>query len=162
MGNLHCYDAKDGTVLWAKDLNSEYKIRMPIWGIAASPLVENDLVIVQIGGEENACLVAFDKRDGAGAMAVATRITPRYSSPIVIEQAGKRVLVAWTGEHVVGLDPLSGKPYWQHPFKPTRMMINIATPVVDQDRLFVSCFYDGSLMLKLLPDGWRWSKFGTG
>jgi hypothetical protein len=29
------------------------------------------------------------------------------------------------------------------------MVINIGTPVLDRDRLFVSCFYDGSLMLKL-------------
>src|SRR6202042_2205790 len=75
-----------------------------------------------------------------------------YSAPIIIQQAGQRVLVCWTGEHVAGLDPASGKQYWEHPFKPTRMIINIATPIVEKDRLFVSCFYDGSLMLKLLSD----------
>ncbi len=63
MGHLHCLDAASGKPLWRKDLNAEYKIRMPIWGIAASPLVDGDLVIVQIGGEE-ACLVAFDKKTG--------------------------------------------------------------------------------------------------
>ncbi len=151
MGHLHCYDAADGTILWMKDLNAEYKIRMPIWGIAGSPLVEKNLVIVQIGGEENACLVAFDKKTGQERW----RALPdhaSYSAPIVIEQAGQRVLVCWTGDSVAGLDPGSGKLYWQHPFKPTRMVINIATPVVEQNRLFVSSFYDGSLMLKLLPD----------
>jgi outer membrane protein assembly factor BamB len=151
MGHLHCYDATDGKVLWAKDLNTEYKIRMPIWGIAASPLVDRDLVIVQIGGEENACLVAFDKVSGQERWR-SLGDNASYSAPIVIEQAGKRVLVCWTGEHVVGLDPASGKPYWEHPFKPTRMIINIATPIVEKDRLFVSSFYDGSLMLKLLAD----------
>ena len=45
---------------------------MPIWGIAASPLVEGDLVIVQIGGE-GACLVAFDKKYGRGKVAGARR-----------------------------------------------------------------------------------------
>lgn len=151
MGHLHCYDAADGKVLWAKDLNTEYKIRMPIWGIAASPLVDRDLVIVQIGGEENACLVAFDKLSGQERWR-ALGDNASYSAPIIIEQAGKRVLVCWTGEHVVGLDPASGKTYWEHPFKPTRMIINIATPIVEKDRLFVSSFYDGSLMLKLLAD----------
>ena len=34
---------------------------MPTWGIAASPLVEGGLVIVQIGGADDACLAAFDK-----------------------------------------------------------------------------------------------------
>jgi len=64
MGNLFCLDVAEGDVLWSKDLYTEYKIRMPIWGIAASPLVEKGLVIVQIGGKDNACLVAFDKVTG--------------------------------------------------------------------------------------------------
>ena len=50
MGHLFCFDAAKGKVLWSKDCNEEYKIRMPIWGIAASPLIEGPLVIVQIGG----------------------------------------------------------------------------------------------------------------
>ena len=151
MGHLHCCDAADGKILWAKDLNDEYDIQMPIWGIAASPLVEKDLLIVQIGGTPNACLVAFDKRSGEERWrALPDRAS--YSAPIVIEQVGKRVLVCWTGDNVVGLDPASGSVYWEHPFKPTRMVINIATPVVDENRLFVSSFYDGSLMLNVLPD----------
>jgi outer membrane protein assembly factor BamB len=151
MGHLHCCDAADGKIIWSKDLNNEYDIQMPIWGIAASPLVEKNLVIVQIGGKQDACLVAFDKCSGEERWrALPDRAS--YSAPIVIEQAGKRVLVCWTGDNVVGLDPANGSVYWEHPFKPTRMVINITTPVVDQNRLFVSSFYDGSLMLKLLAD----------
>jgi hypothetical protein len=83
-------------VLWSKDLNAEYKIRMPIWGIAASPLVERELVIVQIGGE-GACLVAFNKRSGAEAWRALDDMAS-YSAPIMIEQAGRRVMVCWTGD----------------------------------------------------------------
>ena len=39
MGHLHALDAASGEVLWSKDLNTEYKIRMPIWGIASAPIV---------------------------------------------------------------------------------------------------------------------------
>ena len=148
MGHLFCFDAADGTVLWHKDLNRKYEIRMPIWGIAASPLIEQGLVIVQIGGAGEACLVAFDKLTGAEKWR-ALSDEASYSAPIMIEQAGRRVLVCWTGGNVVGLDAPTGKVHWQHPFQPTRMVISIATPVVDADRLFVSSFYDGSLMLKL-------------
>jgi outer membrane protein assembly factor BamB len=151
MGHLHCLDAADGTVLWRKFLNREYNIRMPIWGIAGSPLIEQGLVIVQIGGSNNACLVAFDKLTGEEKWhALADEAS--YSAPIMIEQAGQRVLVCWTGGNVVGLNPTTGEVYWKHPFQPTRMVIAIATPVVDRNRLFVSCFYDGSLMLKLDRD----------
>ena len=150
MGHLFCFDAVKGDVLWKKDLAKEYEIQMPIWGIAASPLVEEDLLIVQVGGK-GACLVAFDKRSGTERWkALGDRAS--YSAPIMIEQAGKRVLVCWTGDNVVGLNPQSGEVYWQHPFKPTRMVIGIATPTVAENRLFVSSFYDGSLMLKLAED----------
>ena len=37
---------------------------MPIWGIAAAPLVVDNLVIVHVGGKDNACLIAFDKVTG--------------------------------------------------------------------------------------------------
>jgi outer membrane protein assembly factor BamB len=150
MGHLFCFDAASGKVLWNKDLNAEYKIRMPIWGIAASPLVENDLVIVQVGGE-GACLVAFDKRNGAEAWrALADQAS--YSAPIMIEQAGRRVLVCWTGDSVVGMDAKTGKVHWQFPFKPAKMVINVATPVFEKNRLFFTSFYDGSLMLAVSPD----------
>lgn len=151
MGHLFALDAAKGTILWQKDLLKDYKIQMPIWGIAASPLVTGDLVIVQIGGADGACLVAFDKRNGAEKWR-AIDDDASYSAPILIQQAGRLVLVCWTGHSVAGLDPASGKVYWQHPFEISRMVISIATPVVDQNRLFVSSFYDGSLMLKLASD----------
>jgi outer membrane protein assembly factor BamB len=150
MGHLHCLDATSGKVLWSKDCNQLYKIRMPIWGIAASPLVEGNMVIVQIGGE-GACLVAFDKHSGDEKWR-ALEDNASYSAPIIIEQAGKRVLVCWTGDSVAGLDPQSGQTFWMHPFKPAKMVINIATPVIDDGRMFLTSFYDGSMLLRLAKD----------
>ncbi len=150
MGHLFCFEAESGKVVWHKDLDSEYQIRMPIWGIAASPLVENDLLIVQIGGEK-ACLVAFDKKTGEERWR-ALDDNASYSAPIMIEQAGHRVLVCWTGESVVGMNAATGQVYWQYPFKPAKMVINIATPVLEKNRLFFTSFYDGSLMLQLKTD----------
>jgi outer membrane protein assembly factor BamB len=150
MGDLFCFDAASGKVLWKKDLYLEYEIRMPIWGIAASPLVEGDLVIVQIGGRE-ACLVAFDKKTGKQRWA-ALSDRASYSAPIMIEQAGKRVLLCWTGDSVAGLNAQTGEVYWKHPFRPNKMVINIATPVVDKNQVFLTSFYDGSLMLRLKSD----------
>ncbi|MDG2167468.1 MAG: hypothetical protein P8L44_06025, partial [Opitutales bacterium] len=51
MGHLHCLDAKTGKVIWKRDLATEYDIEMPRWGIAASPLIEGDLLFLQIGGK---------------------------------------------------------------------------------------------------------------
>jgi outer membrane protein assembly factor BamB len=149
MGHLFCFDAAKGDIRWNRNLKALYDIKMPIWAIAAAPLVEDDLLILHIGGE-NACLVALDKITGAEKWrALDDRAS--YSAPIIIEQAGKRVLVCWTGDSVSGLDPATGKLHWQHPFKPKRMVLNIATPVFDNGHLFVSAFYDGSLLLRVDP-----------
>jgi len=151
VGHLFCLDAATGAVLWSKDLASEYDIDIPQWGIAAAPLVEDDLVIVHVGGRPDASIIAFDKRTGRQRW-TALDDPVSYSAPIVIDQAGRRVLVCWTGTRVVGLDPSSGELYWEHPFKHRREVIGIATPVRHKDRLFVSAFYDGSLMLRLDPE----------
>lgn len=151
MGHLFCFDAGTGDVVWKKDCQREYNIEMPIWGIAASPLIEGDLLIVQIGGRPDACIVAFDKKTGAEKWR-ALSDKASYSAPIMIEQAGERVLVCWTGDNVVGLNPKTGKEFWKHPFKPSRMVIAIATPVAENNRLFVTSFYDGALMLQLGTD----------
>ncbi len=150
MGHLHCLDAASGEILWKHDLNAEYHIRMPIWGIAAAPLVEGSLLIVQIGGE-HACIVALDRKTGEQRW-TALDDSASYSAPIMIQQAGRRVLVCWTGENIVGLDPANGKSLWQYPTRPAKMVINIATPVLDHDRLFLSSFYDGAYLLKLRQD----------
>lgn len=151
MGHLLCLDATNGHVIWKKEPGVDYQIRLPIWGISASPLVERDLCIVQLGAESSACIVALDKKTGQERWrALDDRAS--YSAPIMIEQAGHRVLVCWTGDNVVGLDPTSGKVHWKHPFKPAKMVINVPTPVVQNNWLFLSAFYDGSLMLRLAED----------
>jgi len=149
VGHFFCFDAAKGGVLWKKDLMAEYGIKLPIWGISAAPLVEDDLLILHIGGED-ACIVAFDKVTGAEKWR-ALKDRASYSAPIIIEQADKRVLVCWTGDSISGLDPATGKLYWSHPFTPTKMVLNIATPVFENGYLFVSGFYDGSLLLKVDP-----------
>jgi len=164
MGHLYCFDARTGKVVWQRDLNQEYAIRMPTWGIAAAPLVIDALVIVQIGGREDACVVAFDKLTGQEKWR-ALDDGASYSAPIVIQQAGKKVFVVWTGERVVGLEPQTGKIYWEHPFKQLRGVHNIATPVWSGDFLFLSSFFDGSLLLKLnrqrLAVERVWRRFGS-
>ncbi len=152
MGHLHCLEAATGRIVWHKDLNALYQIRMPVWGISASPVIYDDLVILQISGSDNACLVALDRRTGAEKWR-ALDDEAGYSTPIFIEQAGRPVLACWTAENVVGLDPSSGQVYWKYPFLPlTGSKMAVASPVYDTSRLFVTGFFDGALMLRLGSD----------
>lgn len=151
MGHLNCFEADTGTVLWKKDLNETYKIRMPIWGIAGAPLIEGDLVIVHIGGSGDASIVGLNHLTGAEVWTALADNAP-YSAPIVIEQGKRRVLVCYTGDNVVGLDPGTGRVYWSEPFPPKQMPIGIASPVVSGNKLFLTNFFDGSLLLELDQD----------
>ncbi len=148
MGHLHCLDVSSGAVNWKRDLNRDYRIRMPTWGISAAPLVYSDLVIMHLGGRDGACVVALDKLTGTERWrALDDRAS--YSSPIVIQQGEVSVFVVWNGDAMVGLSPTSGEVYWRIPFPPSKMPIGVPTPILDNGRLFVSSFYDGSLMAQL-------------
>ena len=151
MGRLHCLNLNDGTVLWEKDLDSIYKVsadrRMPIWGIASSPIAVGGNLIIQLGAKE-ASVVAFNQETGDEVWR-SLKDRGQYSSPVLVKQKGTDVLVCWTGDGVAGLNPSTGVPYWQHPFKPTRMPIGVATPVVNGNKIFLTSFYDGAMMLEM-------------
>ena len=147
MGNLHCFDAADGTVLWARDLRTEYDIRMPIWGISAAPVLVGPLCILHIGGKDNACIVALDRVTGKERWR-ALSDQANYSTPIIILQAGKPVLVCWTHSHVAGLDLATGKVLWETAIPEASRTIGVADPVYHGGRLLISDFWQGSLMLR--------------
>ncbi|OPZ14415.1 MAG: outer membrane biogenesis protein BamB [candidate division BRC1 bacterium ADurb.BinA364] len=151
MGHLHCLDAATGALVWRHDLKSEYAIRLPTWAMACAPLIAGDLVVLNIGGQPGAAIVAFDKKTGEERWrALDDRIA--YSSPILIEQAGRTVLVSLTAERLAGLDPETGALLWEAPFAPAKGPISVPDPVLHNGHLFVSSFYDGSMLVKLASD----------
>ena len=151
VGHLHCFDAATGAVLWKKDTVAQFKAKVPTWGIASAPLIEGTMVIVMVGAQPNATVMAFDARTGAVRWtALADPLA--YSSPMAIEQAGKRIVVCWTATRVVGLHAATGKLAWEYPYVFRRWVDAVMTPVLYKDRLFVSSFTEGSLMLKLADD----------
>ena len=150
MGHLHCFDADSGKVLWNRDLNTDYKIKMPIWGIAGSPIIHEDTIVLQIGGSD-VCVIGLNKYTGKSQWG-ALKERACYAAPVLVNQGGVPVVVCWTGDSVSGVDPKSGKVFWNHPFPPSRMPIGVATPVISGNDLFVTSFYDGSLLLRLGKD----------
>jgi outer membrane protein assembly factor BamB len=150
-GVLHCLDASSGEIRWKRDLAADYEIEMPIWGIAGAPLVYKDLVVLHIGGKE-ACVVALHRKTGEHAWK-ALNDRAQYTAPVLVKQAGKDVVLVWTGDSVAGVDAADGQVYWRYPWKPRNMPIGIATPVIEGDLVFFTSFYDGSLMLRLTEQG---------
>jgi outer membrane protein assembly factor BamB len=147
MGHFHCFDAASGEVLWQRDLAADYNAAMPIWGITASPLVYDDLVIQVAAGQGGACVVALEAATGKERWKALDE-PAGYSAPVVIQQGGQDVVVCWTGASISGLKPSTGKVFWSIPMASRNMPIGVATPVIQDDLLFVSSFYDGSMLIR--------------
>ncbi|GAA4452032.1 PQQ-binding-like beta-propeller repeat protein [Novipirellula rosea] len=151
MGNFFCFDAATGDILWKRDLATDYHARMPIWGITTAPIIYHDTVIQIAAGDKDACVVAMDRTTGKEVWHALDE-RAGYSSPILIKQGDQDVLVCWTGESVSGLNPTNGKVFWSIAMLPRNMPIGVPTPVVQDDKLFVSSFYDGSMLIRLDQD----------
>jgi outer membrane protein assembly factor BamB len=144
LGQLFCLDALTGKVGWKKNLAKEYGVQ-GFTGITASPLVEDELLILQICAKRAAGVVAFNKKSGKEVWkALDDSFT--YSSPIVLTAGGKRQLIVWTQEAVTSLNPKTGRTWWRELLRTPGDMA-VATPVFSDHRLLI-----GGLMLKLATD----------
>lgn len=166
MGHAHGFDAGDGRVLWARDLSTEYRATINVWGVSSAPLVAGDLVIFQVGGQPDACLVALDVQTGRERWR-ALDGKASYSSPRLVRQGDRDVVLAWTAHWLACLEPATGRVIWKVPYKPSKMIINVPDPVLDEAgaRVFLSSFYDGSYLYALKADGGTpellWQRTGT-
>jgi len=161
MGNLFCFDAASGKVLWSKDFVKDFNADVPLWGFAAHPLIDGDRLVCLVGGDLGVA-VAFHKDTGEVLWKALKANEIGYAPPMIYDVAGRRQLIIWHPESINSLDPVTGKLYWSQPFpgkKGLKAALSIPTPRLDGDRLFVTAFYDGPLMLKVTPTGpqvlWR-------
>lgn len=161
-GNLHCLETRDGSVIWSRDFRKDFGIATPLWGFSGHPLVDGNRLICLAGGE-GSVVVAFDKQTGKELWRALSAKEPGYAPPMIHEFGGRRQLIVWHPEAVSGLDPESGKVFWTHPIVPAvRSGMSIPSPLRMGDRLFLTSFYNGSLMLRLDGDQptvvWRSAK----
>ena len=150
-GDLHCAEAASGKILWKRDLRKDYRIRMPNWGIAAHPIIEGELLITQIGGEGDACVIALDRKTGEERWK-AFPDEASYSPPIAMDHAGQRVVVIALGYRLVAFAPADGKLLWSHAQPKSSWPISIPAPVALGDLLFFSAANSGSVLFRLAPD----------
>jgi outer membrane protein assembly factor BamB len=152
MGDLHCLDADSGKVIWSKNFVQDYHGKLGTWGCASHPLVDGAKLICLVGGPDSV-VVAFHKDTGKELWRALKAIQPGYAPPMIYEVGGQRQLILWDPESVNSLDPETGKVYWSVPFRiKAPPCMTISTPRVVGNHLFVTSFYDGSLMLKLNAD----------
>jgi outer membrane protein assembly factor BamB len=148
-GELRCLDALTGKMQWRTNILGDSGAANIQWGMAASPLVVDNMVIVMPGKG----VTAYDARNG-GRVWNALEDKAAYTAPMLATLNGQRQIVAVTGERAVGLTLDGSKVLWAHPWK-TDYEINSALPlIVDGKHLILTAGYGhGSALLEITPDG---------
>lgn len=139
-GLLCCINAQSGKLNWkTKTIDESYKF--PEWGISCSPLIWNNLIVLNQGGE-NSAAHAYDIVSGKLAWNSDFHGEGVYISPTLLEFFGeKHLLVAVSGK-VASLNPENGKLRWEHPWKIFLNNALIAQPIqLGSDRLLLSAGY---------------------
>ena len=142
-GQVACFEARDGRLVWRVDMVGQFESQKPTWGVAECLLVDGDRVIVTPGGRK-AAMAALNKDTGERVWATDPLPNekgdvegPSYASPVLVEVLGQRHLVGATARHFFGVDADNGKLQWQFPF-PTRYEVLALSPVVAGDGVFVT------------------------
>ena len=152
MGHMFCLKVADGSVVWKKQFVDEFDTKLPIWGMVATPLVLGDRVITLVGGVPNALVVCFDRRTGKELWRSLEDAEVGYCPPVLCEFGGRPQVVIWHPKAVTAIDPDSGKEIWSVPFA-VRFGLCIPQPRQVGNRLFLTAFYNGPLMLELDAEG---------
>ena len=150
VGHVRCLKASTGETIWAKDLVGDLKARQPTWGFAASPVIYRDTVILHVGGEPNGCYVAFDCETGQERWRVGAD-PAGYCTPILARDGSRELLLGWTPEHVMVINPQDGDLIAQLPYKVT-MGVSIATPIYRQNTLLVTGYWEGAKAITVAGD----------
>ena len=148
MGHLFCFDVATGKIHWRKNFVDEYDTPLPIWGMVASPLVDGRQLIALVGGAEGALVVSFDKETGAELWRALDDTAIGYAPPVIHTFDGVRQLIVWHPTAVSSLNPDNGDVYWEIPFE-VRVGLSIPMPRRQGNRLFVTSFYNGPLMIEV-------------
>ena len=180
LGDLHCLNLLDGARVWHVNILSDNGLLPqdqgaplnPKWAMAGSPLIVDNLVVVNAGGPQGNGLVAYRLDDGARVWqgeglvspTVAGNATNRagYSSPMLANLAGTRQIMIFDGVGVRGCDPENGRQLWSYKFDGggggDPGVVNVAQPLIlSGDRVLISASYGrGSALLQIVRDGDSW------
>ena len=173
-GQLHCFDLRSGKLIWRRNINAEYKVPQDFFGTATTPLVEDKLLIVNVGAPGGPCVVGLDKVSGREVWRAGTEWGPSYASPVpAVVHGRRRVFVFAGGEStpptggLLSIDPANGRVDFTFPWRSRSYeSVNASCPVVFDNKIFISASYrTGGALLEIRPDFthrvlWTTQEFG--
>jgi outer membrane protein assembly factor BamB len=145
-GRVACFDAANGKEVWALEVLEKFGAKNITWGLSECLLVDDRAVYVTAGGS-GALVIALDRKtgdliwkstpisDSEGEQAVET---PSYVSPILVDFAGRKLLIGCSLKHLFCVDAATGKLQWTRRL-PTRYSVLAMMPVfIGPDRIFMT------------------------
>jgi outer membrane protein assembly factor BamB len=161
-GKLHCFKLETGQVYWKRDLRSEFKVPQDFFGTASTPLIEGDLLIVNVGAPGGPSVAAFDKKTGKLVWGAGDQWGPSYASPVPANVNGHRRIFVFAGGEsrppaggLMSIDPQSGAVDFSFPWRSKSYeSVNAASPLIVGNQVFISASYKtGGALLDVLPGG---------
>ena len=132
------------------------------FGVVPTPLVEGNLLIVNVGAPKGPCVVGFDKRTGKVVWKAGDQWGPSCASPVPGVVHGKRRIFVFAGGDsrpptggLLCIDPANGKIDFRFPFRSkSHTSVNASSPVISGNQVFISSSYrTGGALLDVLPNG---------
>ena len=154
-GILSCFDAATGSLKWRKEFSKQFQKTSPAFGVSSSPVIDNGLCIVNVGGSNQGALMAFDAETGNMKWSWQGD-GPGHASPIVAELAGTRQVITQTQNFCVGIAAATGQLLWKIPFT-TDYDQNIVTPIISQGLIIFSGLDKGTFAIKVNKSGTNWT-----
>lgn len=164
LGDVHCLDLTTGAVHWKVNLLDQFGVKNTEWAMTSSPLVIDEMVVLNPGGPAGNGLVALKLEDGevlwqgAGVSKEGEKNRAGYASPVVVTLDGVRQILNFDGVGLHGHDPATGEELWFHPFE-NGAGVNVAQPILfDDGRILISASYgQGSEMLRITKGDSEWN-----
>lgn len=151
-GDLHAAKLDDGSAVWSRRTYREFSGLDGYFGAGSTPIVAGDRLLVNVGGRDGAGVVAFSLKDGA-TLWQKTAERASYSSPVLAEINGRPHVVFVTRLNTLVIDPRDGQVVYQFPFGQRGPTVNAATPLVFNNRLFVTASYGVGARLTRFANG---------
>ena len=117
---LYTYDL-EGKLLWKKDFgvldSGFYRVPAAQWGFASSPVIHENMVLIQADVQKDSFLAAFDINTGEELWRTPRTDVPTFGTPAVAPYTagGKKswqvVVNGW--KHIGGYDLKTGKELWK-------------------------------------------------
>jgi outer membrane protein assembly factor BamB len=146
---------KDAHTIWSNtDLKLDHQE-----GPGSSPILWKNLLIVHCDGRDVQYIVALDKDTGqivwktqrTGEMAAKSDMRKAFCTPLVIDVAGKPLLISPAAFRVFAYDPDTGREQWMVQYAPG--FSNVPRPVYGHGLLFISTGYMKPQLWAIRPDG---------